>query len=149
VRIWNQIDDEVFFWTTLEKVRNDNVKGFDEMTVDETFRAMMQTGNGRFNPRTLKPRLEQLDGGRTEDWRKIALYLADCHAATTEYDGTLKSVSASRRSRLASICERAAKMVKLGAYMERDRYDGSHGQRTQGDVVERLESAAKGARQAT
>lgn len=36
------------------------------------------------------------------DWKALALWLADCQAATAEYDGTLKSTSKSRRRRLQS-----------------------------------------------
>ncbi len=42
-----------------------------------------------------------------EYWKAVALYLADCHAATAEYDGTLKSTSKARRERFVSICQAA------------------------------------------
>lgn len=38
-------------------------------------------------------------------------YLADCHAATAEMDGALKSTSKRRRERFATICSKAAKML--------------------------------------
>jgi hypothetical protein len=37
------------------------------------------------------------------DWKRLALYLASCHAATAEYDGSLTSTSKTRRDRLVSI----------------------------------------------
>jgi hypothetical protein len=40
-----------------------------------------------------------------ERWKSIAIYLLDCHAATAGYDGTIKSVSKSRKERFASILE--------------------------------------------
>lgn len=46
------------------------------------------------------------------DWKKIALYLADCHAATAEYDGLLASCSQARRDRFRAICERASRMIE-------------------------------------
>ncbi len=45
------------------------------------------------------------------DWKRIALWLAECHAATAEYDGSLKSTSASRRNRLVSICQRSLNFI--------------------------------------
>lgn len=49
------------------------------------------------------------------DWKSIALYLADCHAATAEYDGALSSTSKTRRERFASICEKALAAIRSGA----------------------------------
>ncbi len=46
------------------------------------------------------------------DWKNIALYLADCHAATAAHDGLLKSCSTYRRERFASICEKAMAMIE-------------------------------------
>ena len=45
------------------------------------------------------------------NWKNIALYLADCHAATAEYDGLLKSCSNSRRDRFASICDKTLALL--------------------------------------
>lgn len=42
-----------------------------------------------------------------EYWKTVALYLADCHAATATYDGALKSTSKSRRERFSAICAKA------------------------------------------
>jgi len=42
---------------------------------------------------------------------KQLLFMASCHAGTAEYDGTLKSTSATRRERFASICEQAVAMI--------------------------------------
>ena len=36
-------------------------------------------------------------------WRGLAIYLADCHAATAEREGTLSSCSASRRDRFVNL----------------------------------------------
>jgi hypothetical protein len=43
-----------------------------------------------------------------EYWKSLASYLASCHAAMAEYDGTLKGVSASRKKRFGAICVDAA-----------------------------------------
>ena len=45
-------------------------------------------------------------------WRMVACYLADCHAATAEYDGHLKGISKARRTRYASICHTAAQALR-------------------------------------
>lgn len=45
------------------------------------------------------------------NWKDIALYLADCHAATADHDGMLKSCSTIRRERFASICEKAMALI--------------------------------------
>lgn len=44
-----------------------------------------------------------------EHWRKVALYLADCHAANLE--GLPKSTSKSQRERMKRICEKALLML--------------------------------------
>lgn len=65
----------------------------------------------------------ELEGARAsaEHWKRVALFLADCHAGTATYDrcwdiasvdGALGTTSASRRHRLKSICERAAGMIR-------------------------------------
>jgi hypothetical protein len=46
-------------------------------------------------------------------WRGIASYLASCHAATAEYDGSLSGVSKARKKRLSDICEKAAQALDL------------------------------------
>ena len=43
-----------------------------------------------------------------DNWKGLALYLADCHAATTQTFGDLKSTSESGKKRLVLICEEAA-----------------------------------------
>jgi hypothetical protein len=50
-----------------------------------------------------------------QNWRAIAVYLADCHCGTASYDGALKSVSKSRRKRFRAICRNAAEMLKIGS----------------------------------
>jgi hypothetical protein len=45
-------------------------------------------------------------------WKRIAVYLASCHAATAEYDGQLRGTSRSRKNRYSSLCEKAAKYLK-------------------------------------
>lgn len=42
-------------------------------------------------------------------WKRIAAYLASCHAATAE--GLPKSVSGRQKKRHAAICEKAAKWM--------------------------------------
>lgn len=49
-----------------------------------------------------------------ENWKAIAVYLADCHAATAGYDGELKSTSNSRRERFAAICNTAEMSLRCG-----------------------------------
>lgn len=45
-------------------------------------------------------------------WKAIALYLADCQAATTGLDLDTKSVSLSRKNRHRSISKMAADMIE-------------------------------------
>ncbi len=55
---------------------------------------------------------------RREDilfWKNLALYLADCHAATFFHEGSLKSCSKSSRARFKLICERALNAIEGGA----------------------------------
>jgi hypothetical protein len=47
-----------------------------------------------------------------DNWKRIALYLADCHAATAEDMAERKSGSKSDRDRFASICENAISLLK-------------------------------------
>lgn len=44
-------------------------------------------------------------------WKRVASYLASCHAATLSYDGTLKSTSRARRERFESIVRTASDMM--------------------------------------
>lgn len=74
-----------------------------------------------------------------ERWRRVAVYLADCHAASGESDGRRRSTSQSAAMRLANICDTAAKMLR-GEYVE-----GRHSRDTN-DVLARLERAASGIR---
>lgn len=68
----------------------------------------------------------------------IAHYLADCHAATAEYDGTLKSVSNSRRKRFRDICKTTARML-------RNEYHGKRLPSVDGQtrILDRLDGAVK------
>ena len=50
-----------------------------------------------------------------KNWKSIALWLADCHAATATYDGMLKSCSAARRKWFKSICKTAADCLSAEA----------------------------------
>ena len=72
------------------------------------------------------------------EWRDIAIWLADCHAATAEHDGTLRSTSRSRRARFHSICLDAAHMLHLGRFFKEAR--------PLERVLERLRDAAKESR---
>lgn len=47
-------------------------------------------------------------------WKAVAIYLADCHAATAEADGSMSGVSKSRKKRYASICALAAEALQGG-----------------------------------
>ena len=47
-------------------------------------------------------------------WKNLALYLADCHAATFFHEGSLKSCSKSSRARFKMICERALNAIADG-----------------------------------
>ncbi len=53
-------------------------------------------------------------------YKRIAAYLAECHAATAEYEGHLKGTSRSKKDRYAAICNRAADML-AGKEMPKDR----------------------------
>jgi hypothetical protein len=72
-----------------------------------------------------------------EHWKRIAIYLAHCHAATAGYDGQLSSVSSARKKRYADICRTA---VTLLSGEESPKRSGSH--RTiddeLADVIDRL-----------
>lgn len=45
-------------------------------------------------------------------WKDMALYLADCHAATALHEGQMKSVPAGRKKRYRSICFKARAMIQ-------------------------------------
>jgi hypothetical protein len=47
-------------------------------------------------------------------WRSLALYLAECHAATAESVGGMKSTSAYNKRRLRSICKTAHDAIATG-----------------------------------
>lgn len=47
-----------------------------------------------------------------DNWKLIALYLADCHAATAVDMADRKSGSKSDRDRFASICEKAVSLLE-------------------------------------
>lgn len=44
-------------------------------------------------------------------WKRVAAYLATLHAATLEYDGSLKSVSRARKDRMLSFASIAADLM--------------------------------------
>lgn len=67
--------------------------------------------------------LERMEADR-DRWREIALYLANCHAATAESDGQLSKTSAYSKRRLASICNHAA-----------DALDGKMPENSQSDLA--------------
>jgi len=47
-------------------------------------------------------------------WKEIALYLADCHAATAYYELSKRSTSKSERERQISLCKLAHESIKNG-----------------------------------
>lgn len=49
-----------------------------------------------------------------DNWRTVACWLADIHAANAEYDAKLSATSKSRRERFADIAEKAAAMMRHG-----------------------------------
>jgi hypothetical protein len=70
-----------------------------------------------------------------QDLQSLAFHLADCHAATAERFGSLKSTSAYNKERLGLICEDTASLLRLltkPPYTPRDL-----------SVFERLDEAAK------
>lgn len=81
-------------------------------------------------------------GDRFRDYQKIAIYLADCHAATATYDGMLRSTSKSRRKRFALICERAIGMLRSGHYAGPAKPIADISQ-SMAYVIRRLEEAVK------
>jgi len=71
-----------------------------------------------------------------EFWKALAIHLADCHAATAQYDGMLSSCSKSRRERFAAICDDAATAIAHQYYRPRH-------ERSAADVAQRCAEAAK------
>ena len=67
------------------------------------------------------------------DWKSLALWLADCAAATAEYDGRLKSTSAARSARMRGICWKAAMAIEGRAVELRARQEA--------DILRRLKAA--------
>jgi hypothetical protein len=76
-------------------------------------------------------------------WKELALYLADCCAATAEYDGELKSTSKVRRERLARICEKAAVAIRGGPLMGTARSEKIVATRCE-DAAQRLARVGRG-----
>lgn len=70
-----------------------------------------------------------------EQWKAIALYLADCHAATAQSDGMLRSTSKAHAARFASICEKASEMLRGVRMAPR------LSTQTDADVIDRLNRA--------
>lgn len=56
-------------------------------------------------------RLRALSTSRYE-WKEIALYLADCHAASAEIIAHRKSALKSDRKRAEQLCTKAAEMIR-------------------------------------
>lgn len=77
--------------------------------------------------------------------RGFVLWLADCHAATAEYDGTLKGTSRARRERFASLCVDAAEAIdRLFTGDKKDRYAHEGRTATTGNaVIARLRQACQ------
>jgi hypothetical protein len=75
-----------------------------------------------------------------EDWRDLALFLADCEAATAYHALTTKSVSKSERRRHLSICEKAEYMLEHGVFIGR--------RRPQAEVWARLKELKRSATEA-
>jgi len=67
------------------------------------------------------------------DWKAIALYLADCHAATAQHEGSMSRTSKSSKDRFISICEKAAGMIR--------NQDNMRHLASQESVLARLDSA--------
>lgn len=85
--------------------------------------------------------IDQMEAGREKElerWKRVAIYLASCHAATAEYDGQLKSVSLSRKDRYAEICHKAIRYLRNEANPPR------HGQSAEEELdqtIKRCENA--------
>lgn len=72
-------------------------------------------------------------------WKRIAAYLASCHAATLE--GLPKRTSKRERDRYVSICTKSASMLR-GKEEPRKFYGRTEAQDFESDI-ERCENAAK------
>jgi len=76
------------------------------------------------------------------DWKAIALYLADCHAATADGEGMLSRTSKGSRKRFRDICLIAQHMITgENTGVTPRRLDTSD--RYQARVIGRLASAAE------
>lgn len=73
-------------------------------------------------------------------WRSIALYAADVHAATAGNEASLKSVPASRKERLFSICRTLSNMI-LGTETPAARYSRETPEEEIRRIVDRLREA--------
>jgi len=69
-----------------------------------------------------------------EKWKGLALYLADCHAATAEHEGRLKSTPNCRKVRYRGICRTAVAWIENRDHLKVPSVE---------TVLERLKSAAK------
>jgi hypothetical protein len=58
----------------------------------------------------LSEEIQKLEKER-DYWKRVASYLAGCHAATLSYDGMLKSTSIARRERFINIVRIAHDMM--------------------------------------
>ena len=70
-----------------------------------------------------------------DEWKEIAIWLADCEAATCAELALKKSASKSEKRRHALICERAGAMLRIGAFMGRPSRHES--------VLERMDNAVQ------
>lgn len=68
------------------------------------------------------------------DWKSIAMYLADCHAATGEHEALMSRTSRSSARRMRDICATAAQMAR-GERLARARPDRG--------VLDRLDNAVR------
>jgi len=59
---------------------------------------------------------------RDEQYERIAVWLADCQAATAEDYASRKSAPKGERTRHASICKRVRQMIESGMYTGDDHY---------------------------
>lgn len=51
-------------------------------------------------------------------WKRIALYLADCHAATAEQELSRKSLGKAKQQRYLDICKKSAALIRGDGYLE-------------------------------
>jgi hypothetical protein len=58
--------------------------------------------------------------GQDGEWEKIAIWAADCEAATGEGYADRKSASKSERARHASICNKLKSMIEAGYFTGRE-----------------------------